>query len=148
MAIKHIVRIAKTDIEGHRPIFVSLRKIKGISFSLANAICNLAGVDKSIKTGELDDAKIKLIDEIVSNPDKNNIPKWMYNRRRDPVKGEDNHLTSGDLDYASENDIKRLRKLKCYRGVRHSSKLPVRGQRTRSNFRKNKGKVTGVKRKK
>jgi small subunit ribosomal protein S13 len=40
-----------------------------------------------------------------------------------------------------------MKKMKSYRGVRHIFNLPVRGQRTKSNFRKNKGKVTGVKRK-
>jgi len=42
--------------------------------------------------------------------------------------------------------ISRLEKIKCYRGIRHMQGAPVRGQRTRSNFRKNKGKVTSVKR--
>jgi small subunit ribosomal protein S13 len=42
-------------------------------------------------------------------------------------------------------DIKNLRKMKCYRGVRHSLGLPVRGQKTRSNFRK--GKTVGVRKK-
>jgi small subunit ribosomal protein S13 len=46
-----------------------------------------------------------------------------------------------------EFDIKRLRKIKSYRGIRHASKLPVRGQRTRANFRR-KGHAVGVKRKK
>jgi len=38
-----------------------------------------------------------------------------------------------------------MKKIKCYRGIRHMFNLPVRGQCTRSNFRKNKGKTTGVK---
>ncbi len=40
-----------------------------------------------------------------------------------------------------------MRKIKSYKGVRHSSGLPVRGQKTKSNFRKNKGKVASVKKK-
>jgi len=46
-----------------------------------------------------------------------------------------------------EFDIKRFRKMKSYRGLRHANKLPVRGQRTRSNFRA-KGKTVGVRKKK
>jgi len=73
----------------------------------------------------------------------------MANRRRDLETNENKHLIVADLDYTRENDIKRLRKLKTYKGDRHSKGLPARGQRTRSNFRKNKGKVTlGVQRKK
>ena len=44
-------------------------------------------------------------------------------------------------------NVRRMRKIKSYKGVRHSSGLHVRGQRTKSNFRKSKGKVMGVKRK-
>ena len=51
------------------------------------------------------------------------------------------------MSFTQDNDIKMLKKIKSYKGIRHSLGLPVRGQRTRSNFRKNKGKVMGVKRK-
>ena len=43
--------------------------------------------------------------------------------------------------------IKRLKKIKCYKGFRHTSGLPVRGQRTRSNFRRNRAKGAGIKKK-
>jgi len=53
----------------------------------------------------------------------------------------------GDLKFTKENDIKLLKKVKSYRGMRHALGLPVRGQRTKSNFRRNKGKASlGVKR--
>ena len=56
------------------------------------------------------------------------------------------HLSSTELQIAKENDIKLLKKIKCYKGIRHIYSLPVRGQSTRSNFRKNKGKAKlGVK---
>ncbi|MCX8147635.1 MAG: 30S ribosomal protein S13, partial [Candidatus Woesearchaeota archaeon] len=53
---------------------------------------------------------------------------------------------TGEIDFFTGSDIKRLKIIKCYRGIRHIEGLPVRGQRTKSNFRKNKGKVMGVKR--
>jgi small subunit ribosomal protein S13 len=70
----------------------------------------------------------------------------MVNRRYDYETGQNKHLLSGDLQYTIENDIKMMKKMKCYKGVRHILGQPVRGQRTRSNFRRNKGKVMGVKR--
>jgi small subunit ribosomal protein S13 len=52
------------------------------------------------------------------------------------------------LKFAKENDVKMMKKIKSYRGLRHQWSLPVRGQRTKSNFRRNKGKGSlGVKRK-
>ena len=70
------------------------------------------------------------------------------NRRRDYDTGEDKHLLIGTLQFSKDNDIKRLKKIKALRGMRHQKGLPVRGQRTKSNFRRNKGKVIGVKKKK
>jgi len=72
----------------------------------------------------------------------------MLNRRKDYETGEDKHLLSSDLAFTKDNDIKMLKKIKSYKGMRHAFGLPVRGQRTRSNFRRNKGKVTGVQKKK
>ena len=55
-------------------------------------------------------------------------------------------MITNELIFSKEQDIKFLRRIRCYKGVRHALGLPVRGQRTRSNFRKNKGKAMGVKR--
>ena len=145
---KHIVRIANADLEGSKPIFQSLRKIKGISFMLANAVCSSAGIEKTKKTGYLHEEELKRLNEVIREPSKFNIPSWMFNRRKDFETGEDKHLISEDLMFIHDNDIKMLKKMRCYRGVRHSLDLPVRGQRTKGNFRKNKGKITlGVKKK-
>ena len=54
----------------------------------------------------------------------------------------------GDLIFSKQQDVRRLQKIKSYRGLRHAANLPLRGQRTKSNFRRNKGKAVGVKRKK
>lgn len=147
--IKHLVRIAKTDLKGEKAVVYALTNIKGVGYTFANVACNLAGIDKTKKTGLLTDDEVSKLTNILENPVQHNIPSWIFNRQRDFETNTDKHLLTNDLDFFKENDIKRLRKIKCYRGVRHSSGQPVRGQRTRSNFRKNKGKVTlGVQRKK
>ena len=70
----------------------------------------------------------------------------MLNRRKDPVTGEDMHLSESDLTMGVRQDIEFLKKIRAYRGIRHELGLPVRGQRTRSSFRK--GRTVGVQRKK
>ena len=73
----------------------------------------------------------------------------MLNRRKNYDDGKDYHIIGGNLSFAEDNDLKRMKKTRSYKGVRHGLGLPVRGQKTRSNFRKNKGKVSlGVIRKK
>ena len=52
-----------------------------------------------------------------------------------------------NVDFFEENDVKMMKKIKSYKGIRHSLGQPVRGQRTKSNFRRNKGKVMGVQKK-
>jgi small subunit ribosomal protein S13 len=69
------------------------------------------------------------------------------NRRMDFETGENKHLNGFDLDLQKEFDIKRLKKIKSYKGYRHMSGLTLRGQRTRGNFRRNKMKSVGIKKK-
>ena len=69
----------------------------------------------------------------------------MLNRRKDRETGEDRHVVTSDLKFENEFDIKNLKKIKVYRGVRHSLGLPVRGQRTKAHFRH--GKTVGVRKK-
>jgi small subunit ribosomal protein S13 len=137
---RYIIRISNTDINGEKNVVDALRKIKGVSFMFANAICQAAGISRTAQAGLLADADIKKLQEALSDPKKAGIPAWVFNRRRDPESGEDNHVVTNDLIIAQEDDIKRLKKIKSYRGVRHQNRLPLRGQRTRSNFRSNKGK--------
>lgn len=106
----------------------------------ANAICVAAGVDKNQQAGTLNEKQIKRLQEVVNNPQEANIPSWLYNRRRDYETGENMHLVVNDLLITREDDLKRLKKSKSYRGLRLQAGLPVRGQRTQSNFRKSKGK--------
>ena len=144
---RHLVRIANTDLKGEKPIGFALRNIKGVNFQLANAVCTIANIDKQKKTGELSDDEVNKLDAIVKDPLKSGAPVWLVNRRKDYETGEDKHIITNDLIFTKDNDIKMMRKIKTYKGMRHSTGHPVRGQRTKSNFRRSKGKVMGVKRK-
>ena len=145
--LKYFVRIANTDLDGNKSIQNALTKIKGISFMLSNAILNVAGIEKTKKSGYLSDDQVSRIDEVIKDPSKFGIPSWLFNRKRDPEDGTNKHLVGATLTFIQDNDIKMMKKMKSYKGIRHSLGLPVRGQRTRSNFRRNKGKVMGVKKK-
>lgn len=144
---KYIVRILNTDIDGSKTLMQGLTKIKGISKMLANAICIVSKMDHGAIVGDLTDKQIATICDVIKNPLKFNIPLWMLNRRADPETGDDMHLLTSDLDFVKANDIKLMQKIKCYKGIRHQLKLPLRGQRTKSNFRRNKGKASSSKKK-
>lgn len=141
---KYLVRIANTDITGNKPIAYSLLNIRGVGFTYAGMACTLAKINPMKKTGELTDKEIALLESIITQPAKYQIPIWMFNRRKDYETGEDQHLLGPTIKFVQDNDIRRLKKIKAYKGMRHAAGLPVRGQRTRSNFRKNKGKTVGV----
>lgn len=143
---ERIVRILAKDIEGGMTVYSGLTKIKGISWSFANAICNKLEMDKNRRIGSLTDEEVQKITEFVKNPSE--LPKNMLNRPNDVETGEASHLIGADLDLKKEFDIKRLKKIKNYRGLRHIAKLTLRGQRTRGNFRRNKSKGVGIKKKK
>jgi len=138
-----IVRILSKDIEGKMKIYPGLTKLKGISWSLANAVCKNLKLDKNRRVGSLTNEEVKKISDYIK---KLQVPEFLKNRRKDPESGQKRHLVGIDLELQKEFDIKKLKKIKSYRGYRHASGLPVRGQRTRGNFRKNKGKA-GIKRK-
>ena len=142
---ERIVRLLSKDLEGKMTLYSGLAKVKGISWGLSNAICNKLGMDKRKKIGALTDQEIEKITAFAKNLD---IPKHLMNRRKDFETGKDKHLINIELDLQKEFDIKRLKKIKSYRGLRHLSGLPTRGQRTKANFRKNRRKGAGIKKKK
>ena len=145
---KHIVRIANVDIPGGKSIRLSLTNIKGIGVTMADAICAISSIPRTTKAGELNEQQVARLNEVVAHLEKAGLPVWMLNRRKDYETRENKHLITGSLNFTQENDLKRLKKIKSLRGVRHIRGLPVRGQRTRSNFRRSKGKVVGVAKKK
>jgi len=144
--IRGIIRIVGADIKGDAQLFTSLQRIKGVGGFLANAVCRVHNIDRNKKVGTLTDSEIKKIEETLKNPTKFGIPFWSVNRRKDPETGEDRHLVGPDLSFTQEQDIKKMIKIKSYKGVRHMFGLPVRGQKTKSSFRK--GKTVGVVKKK
>ena len=144
--LRGIVRIAGTDMKGERKLYVSLQRINGVGPALASALCRISKLDRNMKVGELTDQQIQKLEEIMKNPLKFGIPEWMLNRRRDPETGEDLHIVGPTLKYVQKQDIKKMMEIKSYKGVRHALGLPVRGQRTKSSFRK--GRTVGVVRKK
>ncbi|MBS3125019.1 30S ribosomal protein S13 [Candidatus Woesearchaeota archaeon] len=127
---KHLVRIANTDLKGEKAIVYALKDVRGIGVPFAHAVCVTLGIDGLAKIGNIAETDMKRIDEVIKSPAKYNIPSWMFNRRHDIDTGEDKHVVTNELLFNKDNDIKLM---------------PVRGQRTRSNFRANKGKVVGVK---
>jgi small subunit ribosomal protein S13 len=133
-------------VKGDKKIIVALQKIKGVSHNLAAALCHVAGIGQEKRAGELSDAEVQSLDAAVRDPQGQGVPLWMLNRRNDTETGEDKHLLMGDIDFTLDSDKKREMKARSYKGIRYQAKLPVRGQRTQSNYRPNKGKVTIKKR--
>jgi small subunit ribosomal protein S13 len=140
-----IVRFVETNLDGNKPVQEAVRSIDGISFMLSNAITKKCGF-YGRKLSQLSEGEMKSLEEAILNPQSLGIPVWMLNRRNEPLSGKNRHLTASQLDFTHKMDINELKKMKCYRGVRHIQGQPVRGQRTRSSFRK--GKSVGVRRKK
>lgn len=142
----HIVRISGSDIDGQENLLQGLTRIKGVGLRLSRAIINRLEYDSSKRLGYLTDAEIKKIEKIVKDPVSSDFPIWYVNRPRDRMSGRMLHLTGSDLEFAHRNDIDRLRRIKSWRGVRHSLGLRVRGQHTRTTGRG--GMAVGVSRKK
>ena len=145
--MRYIVRIAGKDLDGNLPIYMALTRIKGISHRTAKAIAvafeKTTNISYNTKLGQLDEEKDKVLEDIVLNPKKYDLPGWILNRQRDLESGQDQHLVMGDLDFGLRKDIQRLSEIKSYRGIRYGWGLTVRGQRTRSTHR-GKGPVVGV----
>jgi len=137
-----LVRILSEDVEGGMKVYAGLTKIKGVSWSIANAVCHALNIDKNRKIGSLTPEEIKKIADFIKNP---KIPSYLLNRRKDFETGHDRHVSSSDLDLQREFDIKRLKKIKSYKGMRHAAGQPVRGQRTKAHFRTNRPKGGGIK---
>ena len=134
---KNIIRVMRRDLSGDQRIENALRGIKGVSFMMARAVRIKSGFDPKRKLGDLSDAEIKKLEEILETPQKHNYPKWLLNRRFDPVTGENTHILESDITMTLRDDLGKMKKMKSYRGLRHMHDLPVRGQRTRSTGRKN-----------
>ncbi len=138
--IKPFFRVFNTDLEGNKPISQALLKVHGIGFSLANSICTSLDIPKTKKAGLLTTEEARKMEFLVK--ESKTLPNWLFNRRTEESTGETKHLVSSDLKFVIDTDLKRLKRLRTYRGMRHSIGQPVRGQRTRSHFRH--GRAVGV----
>ena len=112
------MRIAGITIPEEKRIEIGLTAVYGIGRPVAQKILEGAGIDFSKKPKDL------------SEDDENKIRKIV-----------EEILTEGDLKREISGNIKRLRDIKCYRGTRHTKRLPARGQRTKTNSRTVRGNV-------
>ena len=117
-----MARIAGVDLPRRKAIRYALSYILGIGDATARKICGSAKVPEDRKVDDLTDADVKAI--------------------RDSI--EAGVKVEGDLRRETQQNIKRLMDLGCYRGLRHRKGLPVRGQRTHTNARTRKGPRKGV----
>lgn len=140
-----LVRIMGYDIPGSKNLYVGLTYIKGVSWSVANALCNKLSISRMKKISELSKEEIQRMETFLKELP---IPLYLKNRRFDPETGETKHYLGTDLEMRREFDVKKLIKMRAYKGIRHASGQPVRGQSTRSHFRSRKNKkATGIKKK-
>lgn len=127
MSLKR-ARIGGVDIPLEKRIEIALTYIHGISHTTSTKILVQAKIDPSKRTKQLGEADLKVISGII----------------------EKNYKIEGELRQTVFRNIKRLKDIRCYRGIRHRLGLPVRGQRTRTNAVTRKGRniaVGGLKRK-
>jgi small subunit ribosomal protein S13 len=140
-----IIRILQTDVPGNKNIYAGLTRIKGVSWSISNALCILNNFDKKRKIESLSKEEIQVIETALKA---HKFPKFLLNRRNDFETGKDSHVLGNDLDLTEEMDIKRLKKIRSFRGLRHAMGQPTRGQSTKAHFRSNRKKGVGIKLKK
>ena len=120
-----MARIAGVDIPKQKRGVISLTYIYGIGRTRAKEILISSGVDDSVKVSDWSDSDISKIREAVSS-----------------------FTIEGELRSETQLNIKRLMDIGCYRGIRHRSGLPLRGQRTKNNSRTRKGRRKTVANKK
>ena len=142
---QHIIRFAGSDIQGTQPVTYALTNVKGVGIKLAQVIVDKAGINPETRMGYLSTSDVEKIEDIITDPQKYGIPTWLLNRQKDMETGKDLHLLGSDLDFKIKTDVDEMKKIRSWRGFRHSYGLKVRGQRTKSTGRE--GKAMGVKRK-
>lgn len=142
---RYIVRIAGVDLDGSMRIDYGLSKIKGVGIRIGGALLRALKIDPTKRIGYLSDEEIHRIETALKNPPSHGLPSWMCNRSRDPQSGENLHLIGPDLEFQTKADIEFMKKIRSWKGIRHSLGLKVRGQRTRTTGRT--GRAVGVRKK-
>lgn len=113
-----MVRIIGVDIPDQKRVDIALTHLYGVGRTNVVPILTQAGIDASRRAKTLSDEEVGKIAKAI----------------------EKKAMVEGDLRRSVSDNIKRLRDIGSYRGLRHGKKLPVRGQRTRSNARTKRGK--------
>lgn len=111
-----MARIAGVNIPDNKHTVVSLTYIYGIGCTTSRGLCKATGIEPQAKVKDLSEEQLDAL--------RNEIGKI---------------VVEGDLRREVQMNIKRLKDLGCYRGLRHRHGLPVRGQRTKTNARTRKG---------
>ena len=117
-----MARVAGGEIANDKKIWISLQEIYGVGENKAKTVCEGVKIDENAKVSEL------------SETDLNKVRAYI----------DKNLQTEGELRQKIFRDIKRLKDIRSYRGIRHKLGLPVRGQRTRHNAHTRKGKSKPV----
>ena len=120
-----MARIAGVNLPDSKHAEISLMYIFGVGRSLAKVILTKVGIAHNKKMSELSEAELDLI--------------------REELKG---YVIEGDLRREISSNITTLQDIGSYRGSRHKKRLPVRGQRTKTNARTRKGKAVAIMNKK
>lgn len=110
-------RLLGVDIPNDKPTFVALTYLYGVGDKTSRELCHKAGIDPQKHARELAEDEIGRLAALM----------------------ERDYTVEGPLRRQVQQNITRLRDIKCYRGIRHRMGLPVRGQRTRTNARTRKG---------
>jgi small subunit ribosomal protein S13 len=142
---RHITRVAETDLDGTLRITEAITKIKGIGPNVAKAIVTRSGVDPDVRLGFLSLQDLEKLESMIREPTKNDLPDWLFNRRKDLETGGNLHLTGSNLVLQVKTDVDQMKATKSWKGYRHSHGLKARGQRTKTTGRK--GKAIGVRKK-
>lgn len=111
-----MARIAGINLPIYKHTDIALTSIYGIGHTIAKWICDEANVPRATKVRDLTEGEVESLREQAAK-----------------------YTIEGDLRREVSMDIKRLRDMGCYRGVRHRRGLPLRGQRTKNNSRTRKG---------
>ncbi len=117
-----MARIAGINIPSEKRVEIGLTRIFGIGPHIAQKICTGVGIERQRRVRDLTDDEVLKIREMIDS----------------------DFQIEGDLRREISMNIKRLRDLGCYRGIRHRKGLPVHGQRTSSNARTRKGKARPI----
>lgn len=144
--MQDIIRMFNTNINGRAKVARALTGIKGIGLRISSLLCKKAGIDMSLRAGEVPQEQLDKIGVILADPQSYGIPEWLLNRQRDTFTGKSVQLIANQVEADYRMYLERAKRIKHNRGLRLLRGLKVNGQRLKSNGRK--GKTVGVSKKK